>query len=459
MHRKWRIIYWFMAILVFAVGSTTAVLYSQGYKLDISQKTLTKTGSIYLETEPRGAFVYLDDQKMKNQTPELINRLSPKNYSIRIKKNGYFDWQKNISVRASEAVDFDQIILFKSDTSPGLINKNTYEPKFISEGMAVYYKIEDNINKIYSFNLDQEELIYENDTAQDIKILNPGLEQTNKIIIQSDINNTVNYLVVNINDKEAVNINELLLSTLGTSLVNLGDSKIKFGKNDNQIFLTLNKQIYLLNLGSSQLKEVLPSQENILDFFVMENDVYYIIKQDNQNILKVTNYLETSAVPQIISAIDKSSSYTFNTENPEYAVLIIPETEKMMIMNRQSNSLSIEYLEQKVKGVNWSADNKNLLYFNDFEIWQYDFEKDTKELIVRQSEVINDIAWHPEMLHVVYNQNNLIKIAELEERFGRHFTELVKSGANQILINKKGDTVFWFSLNSDGYNFYKQEIR
>src|SRR3989344_7991532 len=121
MTRKQKTILFLACLLIFLLGSAYMVLYSQGFRLNIADRKLTQTGALYFKVTPKNAQVYLDD-KLKTKTDFLFSSaflegLLPKKYNIKIKKDGYFTWEKNLEVKEKEVVDAKNIILVKNGPS------------------------------------------------------------------------------------------------------------------------------------------------------------------------------------------------------------------------------------------------------------------------------------------------------------------------------------------------------
>lgn len=103
-----KVIFYVIALL-FAIY---LVLLASGYKFDFNRKKLIETGSIYLNSNPRDVKIYLDGQLKSNRTPFKLSYLLPGNYEVRIEKDGFKDWQKNLSIKPGLVTSEPEIILF-----------------------------------------------------------------------------------------------------------------------------------------------------------------------------------------------------------------------------------------------------------------------------------------------------------------------------------------------------------
>lgn len=116
MTRKTRTVLFIICAMLFALASPSLIFYSQGYRVDWANKRIVQTGAFYLKALPKNADVHLDG-KLEDETSGLtgavlIEDLSPKIYTVEIRKGGYHYWQKTLEVRQREVTEAKNIILF-----------------------------------------------------------------------------------------------------------------------------------------------------------------------------------------------------------------------------------------------------------------------------------------------------------------------------------------------------------
>ena len=117
-----------IAIFVFILVTTVVVvLFAKGYRfgLDTGKLELSGTGLLVTKSIPDGAQVFLNDH-LTTATDNTIN-LSPKTYRVKIFKDGYFPWEKDIEIRAevvskAEALLFPKAPKLESITDIGVLN-------------------------------------------------------------------------------------------------------------------------------------------------------------------------------------------------------------------------------------------------------------------------------------------------------------------------------------------------
>lgn len=105
----------YCAILIFVIGSYIAILYAQGYKYDFSKSKFLKTGTFYLKVNTESD-VYVNGQYAGNTsflgTSFSEDRLLPGIFDVVVKKDGYSEWHKKITVEEGLVSDFANIMLF-----------------------------------------------------------------------------------------------------------------------------------------------------------------------------------------------------------------------------------------------------------------------------------------------------------------------------------------------------------
>ena len=123
---------WLTTILSAAVliGVTTALyLYTAGYRVN-KEKTgidLTQTGMIGAKSLPEGAKVYIDGS-LYTATNDSIASVSPGTHNLRMIKNGFVTWTKNIEVFPELVTDITAILISQSPRLEPLTNTGARLP-------------------------------------------------------------------------------------------------------------------------------------------------------------------------------------------------------------------------------------------------------------------------------------------------------------------------------------------
>ena len=184
-----RKIFFWLFFISFVVLVPILVFYSLGYKFDKQSKKLLRTGTISIKSLPGGANIFLDGKKLNDTTPSILSELLPKDYVIKLYKDGFYSYQIPVKVKPSSVSEFDITLIpeirhiEKLDLDFNVyrffISRHFYGNKIIAfTDQGVYYFDDDfkNDKKISSQGLNK-------DSANSLKGI---LEGDNKLVVWSD---------------------------------------------------------------------------------------------------------------------------------------------------------------------------------------------------------------------------------------------------------------------------------
>lgn len=152
----------FLILLFLLAGTIIIVLYGKGYRFGLvsGRPEFLGTGLLVATSEPDGASVFIDNH-LTTATDNTIN-LSPGKYQIRIFKEGYFPWEKEINVQ-KEVVIKAQALLFP--TAPKLENitsSGVENPVVDPSSMKLAYRVASQSarkNGIYVLDMTQKPIL------------------------------------------------------------------------------------------------------------------------------------------------------------------------------------------------------------------------------------------------------------------------------------------------------------
>lgn len=155
-----RMILIFFLFLFFTI-SPMIVMYTAGYRYDIKNGLLKKTGAINIDINPTTSEVFINNKKINSRIPIRLNDLPSGKYTITIKNEGYFDWQKNVEVMSKETVYIKDVVLLKKNT-PEIIQTGIVKDLILSpNGQYLIYSLEEeNKKEIWQKNIKTEESFF-----------------------------------------------------------------------------------------------------------------------------------------------------------------------------------------------------------------------------------------------------------------------------------------------------------
>lgn len=117
------------AIIILGL-STALFLYTAGFRLTKKQGStidITKTGIVSAKSIPEGASVYLDD-KLTTATNDTMSGLTPGIHNLRIVKNGFVEWEKDVEVFPELVTDITAILISQTPRLEPLTNTGSRYP-------------------------------------------------------------------------------------------------------------------------------------------------------------------------------------------------------------------------------------------------------------------------------------------------------------------------------------------
>ena len=121
------------------LGTLSISLFIRGYRPDFKNKILAPTGLLSATSTPKSASVHIND-RLITATNDTIN-LPPGDYKIKIEKDGYSPWEKEITLK-KEIVYQTNTHLFRSvpDLNP-LTLSGAINPTLSPDGSQVVYSV------------------------------------------------------------------------------------------------------------------------------------------------------------------------------------------------------------------------------------------------------------------------------------------------------------------------------
>jgi hypothetical protein len=126
MTKKTRRIIFYIFVGIFIIAVPMIIFYALGYSFDFGKRMIVATGGIYLKSEPVKAQIYVND-KFKETTTRLIKRLTPKIYNVKLIKEGFHSWEKDLTVQPNLVAKASNIILLPINPKISLVATSSQE--------------------------------------------------------------------------------------------------------------------------------------------------------------------------------------------------------------------------------------------------------------------------------------------------------------------------------------------
>lgn len=142
----------FFSLFLYLTLLPIILSYSLGYHIDFHKFLIYKTGILSLRSTPSGASIYINGKLHSDITPARIEELRPGTYSIEVKRDGLFPWQKDLTVRPNMVTRAENILLFPTLQVAEKVSDRETDDFFIPDDRSqVYYMTKSGL---YKSNID-----------------------------------------------------------------------------------------------------------------------------------------------------------------------------------------------------------------------------------------------------------------------------------------------------------------
>jgi len=121
------------------IGAYFVIRLAQGYRPDISTKSLRPSGILVATSIPDGAQLYIDG-RLKSATNTTIN-LTPDEYEVEIKKDGYTSWKKTLTIKKELVVKTDAYLFPTFPNLQSLTFTGAQTPFLSPDGQKVVFAV------------------------------------------------------------------------------------------------------------------------------------------------------------------------------------------------------------------------------------------------------------------------------------------------------------------------------
>ncbi len=99
-----------VSVVLFIIISSLSLVWAKGYTVDIADGSIYKRGVILLRSNPDNAVITVNGEITPSRTTARL-KLRAGTYDIKVSKDGYRDWEQQITVEAGRAVVAEHILL------------------------------------------------------------------------------------------------------------------------------------------------------------------------------------------------------------------------------------------------------------------------------------------------------------------------------------------------------------
>lgn len=119
MSKSLRLFLFLLFLFAFLISAPIVVLYTAGFRFDLTNGRIVHTAVLNISSEPRNADVLVDGIPASDKTPAVLETILPGEHIVGLQKEGYLPWETSLLFESREALVLGPIILFL-DAQPEL---------------------------------------------------------------------------------------------------------------------------------------------------------------------------------------------------------------------------------------------------------------------------------------------------------------------------------------------------
>ncbi len=419
-------------MVIFLVVTPLIVYYALGYRLISLISKAEAIGVIIVETIPRKCDVVING-KVVGKSPQSVTNLLPGRTSVKIAKEGYQTWEKNIAVSPSKVTEIRDVRLWPNKIEPIMLLKDVDS-----------FSLSPDRGLIAAITKDSRLLIVDDEGVE----LFTAVKLTDKISSLLWSPDSGALLAKGAKQGWLVDVSGVQLSVTSVSAAASWRQYAWDQRIPGRIF-TINNQgdLEVMRVGSQAPEKI---ATDIVSFAVSSRRILAVdanseIKIFNlQGLLIDTLKLENGAKIERIAV----------TPGGEMAVELIDGSLGVLSANDQLVKVADHVLKY-----GWSPDGQIIFAQTDdaaLHIFNVSDERlmhipvGQLRLVVRLSRPIRDAQWYAGGRHLIYQVDDEIVITEIDTRDHpvSYTVDATNFGDSLATVGAKGDSIFY--LKNDG---------
>lgn len=371
-------------IVLFVLGTAFVSLYASGYKINLgwppqTSRLLIRTGMIIVDSRPAGATVYLDGKVQQIfslnplsgeylTTAAKIRNVRPGEYLLRLEKDGYWPWEKKVTVYPNQAATIADVNLFRSD-----------EPQLLADAPEGQTLLSDSGRYLYISGSRQIISLRSNQATSSAPEGAPSWRQ---------------------NADELVGKGWLLSpqGRLADYQPLIGTTTASFYDEDSgRFYYQAGGSVSYLDTASRSVSLV-TSAEDIRAFQAFRGQLWLVANNGGRLVLESYSLPAGPLKPEL--ELPAVGEYSFRPSGSPYLSLYDNLNKTLYLIDPSNPSRFVT-----VKGaLSWQwVNDDTLLYNNNWEIFRLSLDDNSSVLLTRVGTEIRDIVWNAKRNYLIFS--------------------------------------------------------
>ncbi len=415
-----------MCTVCFFVLAPYIVLYSLGYRIDFLHMKIVATGGIYIKASPLPLEISIDSKTQKPgflANSVFVQNLLPKSHAVLIKKDGYYDYQKNLEVEENQVTKLEHVLLIKKNILfENLIDKTDYFSVSPDAKKIIFSSKTKNGTQLNIFETENksQKALFELSLSAIIQELKWS-DDSQMVLLKTINSGKTEYFLLDTKTQWVPQ--ESALQSL--TYLNKNSRQIYFNpQSPQELFFIENKKIY-----SAKENKVLPIISNAISYRISNNNIIWLSSEG----FLLRSDISGKLIEKITSesfAIDSKKNYEVSVISSK---IFLRENDALSML--ESGTKTLEKFKIPITGYKLlpSEDSQKLISYNDNKVYIYLFSKPEEENTLlygvagalpggapgvppgSSSEKINNLFWL-DSDYLIFNTENKIIISEIDFR-------------------------------------------
>jgi len=440
MSSRLRLIIFLAFVLMFLIAAPLLVLFTAGYRFDLTSGRIVHTAVLNMSSVPRNATVLIDGEPQADRTPSIIETVLPGEHEIILEKTNYLPWRQTLFFESRETTFATDVVLFL-DESPSVVqNLNVLSSHVSPAGDRLIY-------------LTQESSWLEMWSTE-------GSEGSTNLLMRLSYNSANDYtLSFSVHgdyillSRDHDPFHELTLAqtnsgdpvALPTGLTNV-DAYWWDAQNDNVLYTTVSGDTYKINIETNT-SELLEADIELATSF--EQTEVFLSEHNNRSVL---SFLDED-IASIITYLPLGE-YTF-VRTPSPLIGLYDSQHGRLILIDTSNRDQPILINETAVRWQWSENDQQLLYSGGYDLRLYQRDQHQTHTLTRLSETIDQLAWYTRGSVVLYQVDGTTYALAINDPQPEHLS-LISEAPGQIWIQDDGDTMLL--MGTDG-TIWQRELQ
>ncbi|MEK7542388.1 MAG: PEGA domain-containing protein [Patescibacteria group bacterium] len=446
---------------IFLLGTPAIILYSQGYRFDWEERWFFKVGAFYFSAIPTRAEVFVNEKSI-GQTARVLGTILTKNfpsntYHIRIQKEGYHAWEKQLEVFEKQVTEAKHIVLLPVDPAFVVLKDDVQAFWFAPNKTEAILQKSNSKNTWTLVFWDTKENVeyplYESSLAQDeVWDLRWALNSNSflfRIASKEQLQSFIQRLDRNLLTRQKTNAESLRIAVQLRTLVDqLGAASQQisfspFGENQLLALVPSRNSFVLSQFDSIQKQPATSLAQNVVTFLANDHQVLWL---NQDGILWQQQSTDTQAVQlnQIPFPVQPETPYAIYLAGNEF---FIQENQTLYLLNPQTQVFEEFFVS--LKEMILSPDGKKLALSSGKEIWIYFLQEDQEQpshskgekvFLTRFGENVTNLIWFGAH-YLLFARGDAIIASEIDNRDRLNMVELATFSHPTLFLQNVTETL------------------